>query len=291
MLGQRVCTPGPTTQWAGWNFTRSKTTIFDADDDYFHLSEHPEFGRAAFEYGQSRTQARLLANAFAASYTACATPRLAELFDVYCSNTVVVPNGLPERYLRYQAPWERSGFGIDRVVVGWAGSSFTVHELTPNVREALHNVAGWRDARLHTVGVPFPQMKQLGLALPGVSVTGWIAGTENYLDTIDFDVWVAPYRDTNYNNAKFPTKALEAMFLGVPIVASNTTPYRNMVEDGVTGYLIGPGDSWSEAVSELVRHPDLRRRMGEAARERARAHTIEKIAAEQWAPLLFGGTK
>lgn len=288
VLGQRVCTPGPTTQWAGWNFTRSKTTVFDADDDYFHLSEHPEFGQSAVEYAQSRVQARLLANAFSASWTACATPRIAELFDVYCSNVRVVPNGLPERFLHTKAPWERSGYGIDPVVVGWAGSAFTQWELTSGVRSALTTVAGWKDVRLHTVGVAYPEMKQLGMAIPGARITGWIRGSETYLDSIDFDVWVAPYRRTNYNEAKFPTKALEAMFLGIPIVASDTTPYRAMVEDGVTGYLVGDGDSWTEAVHELVRNPGLRRRMGEAARERAQQFTVERLATTHWAPLLFG---
>lgn len=290
VLGQRVCTPGPTTQWAGWNFAGAKTTVFDADDDYFHLSEHPEFGQSAFEYGQSRIQARLLANAFSSSYTACATARIAELFSVYCNNTVVVPNGLPKRYLDRPGPWERSGFGVDRPVVGWAGSSFTQWELGDRVKSALSRVPDMGGV-VHTVGVPYPVMKQLGMAQPGYRITGWVHGSEQYLDTVDFDVWVAPYRDTLYNQAKFPTKALEAAFLGIPIVASNTTPYRDFVIDGVTGYLIGPGDSWTEAVEDLVRHPATRRRMGEAARAEASRYTIEKIAADKWAPLLFGGKK
>ena len=285
VLGQRVCNAGSTATWAAWNYERRVNTVFDADDDYFHMHEHPEFGAAAVEYGQSRIQARLLANAASARWTSCATPRLAEIFDAYCSNVVVVPNGLPERYLERPGPWERLS---RKPVVGWAGSSFTQWELTDPIREVLSRVPEW-GGQLHTVGVPHPIARKMGLTPPGSKTTGWIVGTENYLDAIDFDIWVAPYRRTRYNEAKVATKALEAAFLGIPIVASDTTPYRDFVQDGVTGILVGPGDSWTEAIRELMHNAQLRADMGRAAREQARDFTVEKIAATHWAPLLFGG--
>lgn len=293
VLGQRVCNAGSTTAWARWNFHGDIATVFDADDDYFHMYQHPEFRKAAIEYSNPRIQARLLANAASARFTTCASSRLAEVFDAYCSNVVVVPNGLPERYLGYDAPYERLGkmsvadSESYRPVVGWAGSSFTQWELTDPVKDSLSRVGDW-GGRLHTVGVPYPAMRQIGLAVPGASVTGWVPGSDAYLDTINFDVWVAPYRRTDYNEAKAPTKALEAAFLGIPIVASDTTPYRGFVEDGVTGFLVEPGGDWETPIRELINSPLLRMQMGRAARERAREFTVEKLAAELWSPILFG---
>lgn len=292
VLGQRVCVPGSTTAWSRWNYNQSKRTLFDADDDYFHMYQHPEFGKSAVEYSNSRIQSRLLANAASSTYTTCASQVIGEMFAQFCDNVVVVPNGLPARYLDVAAPWERDavrpGYAeLRKPVVGWAGSSFTVHELTSKVMDTLTSVGDW-GARLHTVGVPFPVARKIGLARPGVAVTGWIDGSARYLDTIDFDVWVAPYRQTDYNNAKAPTKALEAAFLGIPVVASDTTPYRQFVIDGVTGFLVPPGGDWETPIRTLINEPKLRAEMGRAARELAPFYTIETLAAQLWEPLMFG---
>jgi glycosyltransferase involved in cell wall biosynthesis len=289
ILGQRICIPGTSIAWSRWNFQQSKRTVFDADDDYFHLSEHPEFGQSAVEYGNSRIQSRLLANASSSNYTTCVSPVIAEMFGKYCSNVVVVPNGLPERYLDRPAPWERAELADPghRPVVGWAGSSFTQWELTAGIKDMMRSVSGW-GGQLHTVGAMYPEMRKQGLAEPGVRITGWIPDSATYLDEIDFDIWLAPYRRTNYNNAKAPTKALEAAFLGIPIVASDTTPYRAFVKDGETGFLVPPGGDWETPVRELINNPDLRQQMGRAARQQAAEFTIEKLAAQYWEPLLFG---
>lgn len=301
VLGQRLYLPGTTVTWAHWNSERRKVTALDADDDYFHMYQHPEFGPASREYSKSQVQARLLANAASATYTTCASPRLAEVFNVYCNNVVMIPNGLPERYLEVDAPYERRAYNPDShqyepgdywdpapPVVGWAGSMFTKWELTDPIKDTLTAVSDW-GGKLHTVGVPYDHMRKLGLAQPGVAVTGWVPGTENYLDTIDFDIWVAPYRKTDYNEAKVATKALEAAFLGIPIVASDTTPYRQFVIEGETGFLVPPGGDWSEPIRALIDDPALRERMGRRARQVAQNFTIEALAAQLWEPLLFGG--
>lgn len=301
ILGQRMSLPGPTTSWARWNFEHSKTTVFDADDDYFHMYQHPEFGPSSTEYSKSQVQARLLANAASAAFTTCASWRLAEIFDVYCNNVVMVPNGLPKRYLKVDAPYERRTYNPDShqyepgdywdpaaPVVGWAGSSFTQWELTPNIKKMFSQIGDW-GGQLHTVGVPYEHARKIGITHPGTRTTGWIDGTDKYLDTIDFDIWLAPYRRTDYNEAKVATKALEAAFLGIPIVASDTTPYRQFVVDGGTGFLVPPGGDWARPVRELINNPVLREQMGRAAREQARKFTIERLAATYWEPLLFGG--
>lgn len=288
VLGQRMCLPGATSVWARWNIERTKTTVFDADDDYFHMHQHPEFGQAAVEYSKNQVQARLIANAASATYTTCASPRLADIFAQFCNNVVLVPNGLPEAYLELPGPWEKEE--PLHPVVGWAGSAFTQWELTPAVKEAICSVDDW-GGRMHTVGVPYDQMRKHGLARPGISVTGWIPTTPAYLSAIDFDIWVAPYRRTDYNEAKVATKALEAAFLGIPIVASDTTPYRQFVIDGETGFLVPPGGDWSKPIRALINDSALRERMGRRAREVASGFTVEALAAALWAPVLFDKEK
>ena len=65
---------------------------------------------------------------------------------------------------------------------------------------------------------------------------------------------------------------LEAMAHGVPVVASAVGGLLDLVADGETGVLVPPGDvpALRTALERLLGDPELRRRMGDAARTRAR---------------------
>lgn len=71
-------------------------------------------------------------------------------------------------------------------------------------------------------------------------------------------------------NGEIPCVLLQAMALGLPIVASDLPGFREAIEDGWTGRLISPGDSiWlAGAMETLLDNPRLRTRMARAARER-----------------------
>jgi glycosyltransferase involved in cell wall biosynthesis len=68
-----------------------------------------------------------------------------------------------------------------------------------------------------------------------------------------------------------PMSVIEAMLTGLPVVASNVRGPAEQVVDGVTGLSVTPGDeaALGDALGRLVRDPALRRRMGEAGRQRA----------------------
>ena len=63
---------------------------------------------------------------------------------------------------------------------------------------------------------------------------------------------------------------LEAMCLGVPCVAANSCGPAELIEDGVSGLLVAPGDVTGVAreVLSLLSRPGTARRLGEAARKR-----------------------
>jgi glycosyltransferase involved in cell wall biosynthesis len=79
-----------------------------------------------------------------------------------------------------------------------------------------------------------------------------------------------------------PMSILEAMAAGLPVVASAVGGVPELVEDGVTGVLVPPGDpaALAAALDRLLADPDLRRRMGAAGRARVRARfDLEAVRA------------
>ena len=67
-----------------------------------------------------------------------------------------------------------------------------------------------------------------------------------------------------------PLCVIEAMAHGRPVVASRVGGIPELVEDGVTGFLVEPGDveGLRSALERLLADSELRRRMGRAGRER-----------------------
>jgi colanic acid/amylovoran biosynthesis glycosyltransferase len=70
-----------------------------------------------------------------------------------------------------------------------------------------------------------------------------------------------------------PVSAMEAMAIGVPVIATNVGGTSELVEDGVTGLLIRPADvdSICAAVLRLKNDPDLARRLAEQGRKKVEA--------------------
>jgi glycosyltransferase involved in cell wall biosynthesis len=80
----------------------------------------------------------------------------------------------------------------------------------------------------------------------------------------------------------FGLVALEAMAMGRPVVASRVGGLPEVVIDGETGILTPPGDASAlkDALHLLLREPELRQRMGRAARERARYFTASSVVPQ-----------
>jgi glycosyltransferase involved in cell wall biosynthesis len=80
----------------------------------------------------------------------------------------------------------------------------------------------------------------------------------------------------------FGLAALEAMACGSPVIASNAGGLPEVVEDGVSGYLlpVGATDAMAEAGIRILKDDTLRRSMGAAARRIA----VEKFSADAIVP-------
>ncbi len=80
-----------------------------------------------------------------------------------------------------------------------------------------------------------------------------------------------------------PRSLLEAAAIGRPIVSTDVPGCRETVDDGQTGWLVPPRDpvKLAEAISKLVDDPEMRSRMGKAARAKAESQFDEQIVIER----------
>jgi glycosyltransferase involved in cell wall biosynthesis len=97
------------------------------------------------------------------------------------------------------------------------------------------------------------------------------------------DVFVFP----SYYREGIPRVLLEAASMGLPLVAANVAGSRDVVDDGVNGFLVPPRDvpAHTDAVLRLVRAPELRRRFGASSRSRAMSHFDSSLVAANTASL------
>lgn len=82
----------------------------------------------------------------------------------------------------------------------------------------------------------------------------------------------------------FGLSALEAMACGVPVVCSNTGGLPEVVEEGVNGRLHAPADvaGFAASIRALLQDDATRKRMGQAARERAVSKYRQEALLPVW---------
>jgi glycosyltransferase involved in cell wall biosynthesis len=97
------------------------------------------------------------------------------------------------------------------------------------------------------------------------------------------DVLAAPSVPTKAGKREgIPVVLMEAQASALPVVASDLSGIPELVEDGVTGLLVPPGDpgALARALERLAGDPELRRRLGAAGRQKVvREFELRRTAA------------
>jgi glycosyltransferase involved in cell wall biosynthesis len=102
----------------------------------------------------------------------------------------------------------------------------------------------------------------------------WLGEREDVPELVRaLDVLLLPSWEEPFGRA-----LIEAMALGVPVLATNVGGPAEIVEDGREGYLLAPREprAWAQAVRRILESPDRGAEMGRAGRRRVeQAFTVE----------------
>jgi glycosyltransferase involved in cell wall biosynthesis len=161
-------------------------------------------------------------------------------------------------------------FGVPETtyVVGWIGRMTAIKRLDDTIRAfALLRESGV-DARLCLVGdgpdraAVEGRLSELGIARETL-LPGYQRNIGSYLAFFDTLLLTS-------GNEGTPVVAIEALAAGRPVVATAVGGVPDVVSHGVDGLLapVGDIDALAAALGRLAADPELRRRMGEAGRER-----------------------
>ena len=114
---------------------------------------------------------------------------------------------------------------------------------------------------------------------------------ETYIQTtkhLRAEVALAPLTDHPFNAAKSALKFVEYSAVGAPCVASNVTPYKEVMRDGENGRLASTPAEWLECIQMLLDSGSERVNMVREARKTVREGYDIKKVAKQWERAIFG---
>jgi glycosyltransferase involved in cell wall biosynthesis len=244
--------------------------VYDMDDDLWNV---PDDNPAYHYFANPALQDGLREHMQYGHTITVSTPylagRIAEEVPNAEGRILVVPNTVPAALLTHPTNAGRHW----PLTIGWTGSATHQRDwddATPHVNRALQRAGS--NARLVTAGYKPHKLKVSEHLM-------WTRDiTEHYARLATFDIGLAPLHPGVFNRSKSHIKALEMMALGVPVIASDSEAYRDLIVHGVNGFLVTRPYEWTGYLSGLINDPDLRARMGAEARQTASEYTSEQLA-------------
>jgi phosphatidylinositol alpha-mannosyltransferase len=192
----------------------------------------------------------------------------------------IIPNGINlERFGTHVSPLAR--YQDDCPTILFVGRFNESRKGLTYLIQALALVRpAFSTCRLLVVGPgnskPFERLiTQYGL--DNVVFTGTVSRAELPAYYASADVFCAP----STGQESFGIVLLEAMASGKPVVATNIQGYNGVMRNGVEGLLIEPKDpaALAMALTQCLADADLRRRLGQAGRERAEEFACPVVAS------------
>ena len=161
----------------------------------------------------------------------------------------------------------------EQVCIGWSGSVSTVEHfkvILPTFRRLKQKYGD----KITFKVIGDKNYKEASLGIEGLP---WQKETEVPLIS-SFDIGIMPLPDDEWSRGKCGLKGLQYMALEVPTIMSAVGVNKDIITDGINGYLAVTDEEWFEKLCLLIDNRELRARIGKAGRK-----TVEEsYSVEAW---------
>ena len=166
-------------------------------------------------------------------------------------------------------------------VIGWLGSHSTYPYLE-DILDIFPILSKQYNFILKIIGAPHK------MNLPQVHCIqkDWSLKDE-INDFQSFDIGIYPLANTEWVKGKAGFKAIQYMAAYIPCIASNVGVNKEIIQDGLNGFLVNTKEEWIAKISLLLSNPTLRSAMMREGRK-----TIERrFSLKTHAPAFVNGIK
>lgn len=162
------------------------------------------------------------------------------------------------------------------------GSGSRAHDLDfEQVKDVLVDLLGkYENLRLTIAG--FATLgEKLNKRIQQIKVVP-VLGTEDYLREIaESDISIIPLLMDRFNNAKSAVRFIESSEVNVPVVASKTGDFVNLIVDGQNGFLAESQDEWRSKLVSLIESEDQRKEIAKNASSFVKGNLgVQRVAEE-----------
>jgi glycosyltransferase involved in cell wall biosynthesis len=250
---------------------RSRKLVFDFDDALYAPRSRPEPHhielanrlKLKLDHMLQAVDLVVAGNEALAAYARNCNPRVAVVPTTYQAGPITA----------------KVHAAVEPVVLGWIGSAGTLVYLDALVPVLQALVGGVRS------GIVFRVISNVGFTPPGlerhVQNVRWTLEDEGS-QLQGLDIGVMPLYDDDWSRGKCGFKAIQMMTCGIPVVASPVGVNKDLINDGVDGYLAGDQPTWIRRLTDLAMSPSLRQAIG----SQGRAKVLREYNPENWAQVL-----
>ncbi len=215
----------------------------------------------------------------------CSTTALKELLTFMFPNQtiILIPNSTPPKRKRNRQP------RYSKLRLCWTGAPWT----RPKDLEILKPLSTW----LNQQNIPI-SWRHIGHCEGRLSFAEAIGINPNdveilpllphqdYLNSIEGDIGLAPLSNGAFNSFKSEIKLLEFSGLGIPWIASSSPPYNALCKRwSLSGRLCKEPEEWITHFKSLM-NPNLRKQEGEKLQQLSHQLQSHNQAVMQWREIL-----
>jgi glycosyltransferase involved in cell wall biosynthesis len=115
-----------------------------------------------------------------------------------------------------------------------------------------------------------------------VTFTGYIPRKELLVHLLRASLFALPTRPSFHEGTN--RAVLEAMSCGLPIVVTRSGGLPELIVDGINGFVVEPEnvEDLARAISTLLNNPELRKKIGEANKLKAKKYSADVLTAKRY---------